>query len=132
MELKPFGYGYAGELKMGFDDAVIRLKTALARHGFGVQSEIPISDALKAKLGVEVAREVILGVCNPSLAHRAMQIDPEVTVLLPCTITVRQSGPGVHIAGADARMLVKMTGNDELTPIATEAENKLLAAMREV
>jgi uncharacterized protein (DUF302 family) len=132
MELKPFSYGYAGDLKMGFEDAVIHLKNALAKHGFGVQAEIPISYALKTKIGVDVPREVILGVCNPALAYKAMQVEKDVTVLLPCTLTVRASDGGVHISSADAETLVRMTGNQELKPIAQQAERKLLAALREL
>lgn len=132
MQLQPFHYGYAGDLNLGFDEAIAQLKAALSRHGFGVQAEIPISEALKSKIGVDVPREVILGVCNPSLAHRAMQIEKDVTVLLPCTITLRATGAGVHISSADARMLVKMTRNEQLAPIATEAEAGILSALREL
>lgn len=132
MHLKPFTYGYTGDLNMGFEDAIIHVKNALAKQGFGVQAEIPLSYALKTKIGVDVPREVILGVCNPALAHRAMQVEKDVTVLLPCTLTIRATDGGVHISSADARMLVKMTGNEDLMPMAKEAETKILAALREL
>ncbi len=132
MELKSFGYGYEGELALGFDEAVARTKEALARHGFGVQAEIAISQALKTKLQVDVPREVILGVCNPALAYRAIQADSHVTVLLPCNIAIRESGAGVHVATANAGMLVDLTGNPGLAPVAAEAENLLKAALGEL
>ena len=132
MDLRSFGYGYSGELGLDFHHAVPRVKDALARHGFGVQAEIPISDALKQKIGAEIPRELILGVCNPGLAHRAIQIEPDVTVLLPCNITIRESATGVHVSTADAKMLVNATHNPKLEPIAAEAESQLLAALREL
>ncbi len=132
MELKSFGFGYSGELALDFDQALERTKEVLARHGFGVQAEIQISNALKSKLGVDIPREVILGVCNPSLAHRAIQIEPEITVLLPCNVTVKEAGKKTRIAAADAQSLVGLTNNPRLRDIALEAEKKLMEAMAEL
>ncbi len=132
MELKSFGFGFSGELALDFDQALQRAKEVLARHGFGVQAEIPISNALKSKLGVDIPREVILGVCNPSLAHRAIQIEPEITVLLPCNVTVREAGKKTRIAAGDAQSLVSLTNNPRLKEIALEAEKQLMAALAEL
>ena len=109
MELKSFGFGHSGELDMNFEQALEHTKEVLARHGFGVQAEIQISDALKTKLDVDIPREVILGVCNPTLAYKAIQIEPQITVLLPCNVTLREGANGkTHIAAADAKKLVDM------------------------
>lgn len=132
MELRSFGFGSSGELALDFEQALERIKEVLARHGFGVQAEIPISNALKSKLGVDIPREVILGVCNPSLAHRAIQIEPEITVLLPCNVTVREAGKKTRIAAGDAQSLVGLTNNPRLRDIAVEAEKQLMAAMAEL
>ncbi|MHB8302959.1 MAG: DUF302 domain-containing protein [Acidobacteriaceae bacterium] len=132
MELKSFGFGYSGELTLRFDQALERAKEVLARHGFGVQAEIQISNALKTKLGVDVPREVILGVCNPGLAYRAIQVEPEITVLLPCNVTVRETANGTHIAAADAQKLVDMANDPDLRGIALQAEKHLMEALVEL
>ena len=132
MELRPSRYGLSGELSSNFDHGLQRTKEVLTRHGFGVQAEIAISEALKSKLGVTVPREVILGVCNPSLAHRAIQAEPEITLLLPCNVIIREIVGGVHIAVADPEMLVTLTGNTKLTAVASEAKRTLAAALHEL
>ncbi|MGF7233613.1 MAG: DUF302 domain-containing protein, partial [Frankia sp.] len=68
--------------------AVSRVRDELAKQGFGVLTEIDLKATLQSKIGAEIAPQVILGVCNPTLAHRALQIDPRVAVLLPCNVTV--------------------------------------------
>lgn len=132
MELKSFGFGSSGKLAMDFNPALERTKEVLARYGFGVQAEIEISEALKTKLGVDLPREIILGVCNPSLAYRVMQIEPEITVLLPCNVTLRETGGGTRIAVADTHKLVGLTDNPQLRDIAVEAEKQLMKAMAEL
>ncbi len=132
MQVTSFGFGSAGELPLDFDEALNRTKEILARHGFGVQAEIKISEALKAKLGVETPREVILGVCNPALAYRAIQAEPGITVLLPCNVTLRETASGVHIAAANPEALVGLTGNPELAAIASEAGRHLAEALNEI
>lgn len=132
MELKSFGFGYSGELALRFDQALERTKEVLARHGFGVQAEIQISNALKTKLGVDIPREVILGVCNPEIAYRAIQVEPKITVLLPCNVTVRETANGTQIAAADAQKLVNMANNPSLRDIASQAEKQLMEALDEL
>ena len=132
MDLRSVGYGYAGELSSDFDGTIARVKEVLARQGFGVQAEIDISGALKSKLGVDIPREVILGVCNPALAHRAIQAEPEITLLLPCNITVRETPAGTRVAAANPMMLVQLTGNAGLTAIASEADKLLREALSQI
>ncbi len=132
MELKSFGFGYSGALALGFDEALQRTKEVLARHGFGVQAEIQISATLKAKLGVDIPREVILGVCNPGLAYKAIQAEPEITVLLPCNVTVRETPEGVLIGAADPRKLIEVAGNPHLKDVALQAEKLLMEALSEL
>lgn len=129
MDIIRFGYGYAGETRSKFDEALQHTKDLLAQHGFGVQAEINLSGALQAKLGVQVPREIILGVCNPRLAYRAMQEDPHITVLLPCNVTVRETATGTHIAAANPQMLVEVTHHPGLAGIASEADEILLQVL---
>lgn len=132
MEVEEFRFGHAKLVNLEFEDAVQRTKDVLARHGFGVQAEIPISKALKNALGEDVPREVILGVCNPRLAHRAMQIEPEITALLPCNVTVREAGSGVRVAVVDPGKLLGVVGKAELSEVGGEAEALLLSALKEI
>ena len=132
METTRVGFGYAGESRLGFEQALKRTTEILSRHGFGVQAEINISGALKTKLGVEIPRETILGVCNPGLAYRAIQEDPNITLLLPCNITLRETAAGTHIAAASPQMLMEVTKNPRLAGVAAEAEKILLQALAEL
>lgn len=132
MRFEPNGYAYSGDVTLPFDEALEHTKQVLARHGFGVQSEIHISEVLKSKLGMEIPREVILGVCNPGLAHRAIQIEPTITLLLPCNVTVKESASGARIEAANPQQLVGMAGNPRLTDIATEADEKIRASLCEL
>lgn len=132
MHVTRFAFGYAGNVQTNFDQALQRTKDVLAAQGFGVQAEIDIAQALKSKLGVDVPREIILGVCNPKLAHSAIQEEPYVTLLLPCSVTVKETESGAHIATADVQMLVSVAQNAALANIAAEAESLLLKALAEI
>lgn len=132
MEITRFGFGYAGDVRLDFDQALRHTREVLARHGFGVQAEIDISGALKSKLGVDLPREIILGVCNPPLAHRAIQAEPHITVLLPCNVTVRETNAGAHIEAANPQMLVEATHRPGLADVAAEADKILLQALAEL
>jgi uncharacterized protein (DUF302 family) len=123
-------------LHESFDDAVARTREALAEHGFGVLTEIDMKATLAAKLG-EAAGEglgdyVILGACNPPLAQRAVMIDRQIGLLLPCNVVVRgdPDQPGtVHIEAMNPQLLVGVTGQVELQPVADEVTAKLQSAI---
>ncbi|HET9791541.1 MAG TPA: DUF302 domain-containing protein [Candidatus Angelobacter sp.] len=125
-------YGYAKTVNCSFADAVGRVKNALQEQGFGVQAEIDISGALREKLGVEIPPQIILGACNPQLAYQALQAEPEISLLLPCNVTVRQAGQTVEVAVIDAEKLMEFVGNPELKPLASEAKRKLQAVLEKV
>ncbi|PPJ30957.1 ABC transporter [Nocardia nova] len=115
-----------------FDDAVERTRAALAEQGFGVLTEIDMAATLKAKLGEEMEDYRILGACNPPLAHRAVGVDRRIGLLLPCNVIVRRD-PGdagaVIVEAMDPEVMVQVTGDSELQPIATEAAAKLRDAI---
>lgn len=125
-------YGSSKTVAAPFDETVARAKKALEQEGFGVQAEIDISKALKEKLGVEVPRLLILGACNPRLAHQALQVEPEVSLLLPCNVTVRQKPGAVEVAVIDAGRLMEFVGNPALTPLAQEANRRLQAVLEKI
>lgn len=125
-------YGYSKLVNAGFDQTLERVRAALQQEGFGVQAEISLSTALREKLGVELPRQLILGACNPQLAYKALQMEPEISLLLPCNITVRQTDIGVEVAVIDARKMMDFVGNPALTSIAEEANRRLRAALEQI
>ena len=108
-----------------FADAVERVREALAEQGFGVLCEIDVQATLKEKLGVEGEPYVILGACNPPLAHSAPEAEPDLGVLLPCNVAVYERGGQTTISAVDADRMLSLVGNDELAPIAGEVRSRL-------
>ncbi len=126
------GIALSANLATQFEDAVACTRDALAQQGFGVLTEINIRATLKAKLGVEMENYLILGACNPALAHRALSVDREIGLLLPCNVVVRADpgDPGTVIVEAmNPAMLVQVTGEPALMEIADEVTAKLGAAI---
>ena len=122
MQLTAQKYGYSKTVNYSFSEALERTKKALQEQGFGVQAEINLSSALREKLRIEVPQQIILGACNPQLAHKALQAESEIGLLLPCNVTVRQDGQQVKVAVIDPERLMDFVGNPELRPIAEEAK----------
>lgn len=110
-------------------DAEAAVREALASQGFGVLTEIDLAATLKAKLGVERAPLKILGVCNPNFAHRALELDESVSLLLPCNVVLADTGHGTKITTVDPRDL--MTGED-FRELASDAAQRLAAALAAV
>jgi len=104
-----------------FDDVLAATKKALADQGFGVLTEIDMQHTLRSKIGKEIDRYVILGACNPRLAGAALDVEPQVGALLPCNVVVHEVEGTVHVDALDPGLMVSMTGQDELAPIAAEA-----------
>jgi uncharacterized protein (DUF302 family) len=114
-------------LPMEAAEAAVR--EALAGEGFGVLTEIDVAATLKAKLGVERAPLKILGACNPTFAHRALELDESVSLLLPCNVVLADMGQGTKISAADPRQL--MTGH-AFQALANDAAERLAAALAAV
>lgn len=112
-----------------FDDVVASTKSALADHGFGVLTEIDMQQTLKAKVGTEIDRYLIIGACNPALASAALAVEPQVGVLLPCNVVVHKVGDTVHVDALDPGLMASMTGRDELVPVAAEARRLIGEAL---
>jgi uncharacterized protein (DUF302 family) len=108
-------------LDMAFDEALTATRSALADHGFGVLTEIDVQQTLKSKIDKDMDRYVILGACNPKLASAALDVEPNVGVLLPCNVVVREVDGKVQVDALDPGLMVSMTSVDELAPIAAEA-----------
>ena len=126
------GIAMSTTLHTSFDDAVERTRRALAEQGFGVLTEIDMKATLKAKLGEDMENYLILGACNPPLAHRAVNVDRQIGLLLPCNVVVRtdpKDEDTVFVEAMDPQVLVDVTGEGELRPIADEVATKLRAAI---
>ena len=122
-------YGIAVTVDSGFDDTVARVREALAGQGFGVLTEIDVKATMKAKLDADVDSYVILGACNPPLAHRALTAEPSLGLLLPCNVVVRSTDAGTVVEAIDPMTMVQFTGNPDLQAVADEATAKLSAAI---
>jgi uncharacterized protein (DUF302 family) len=120
-------------LHTSFEDAVERTRKALADQGFGVLTEIDVKATLKAKLGEDVEDYLILGACNPPLAHRAVNVDRHIGLLLPCNVIVRShptAGDDTVIVDAmDPQVMVQVSDQPRLREVANDAAEKLRAAI---
>ena len=124
-------YGITVTLNTGYPDAVERTRAALAEQGFGVLTEIDVAATMKAKLDVDLAPYVILGACNPPLAHRAISAEPSIGLLLPCNVVVRSVDDAHTLVEAmDPQVMVQVTGDPRLAEVADEAKTKLAAALQ--
>jgi len=119
-------YYFDTRLQMPFDEALQKVTGALKDQGFGVLTEIDVQSTLKQKLGVDMAPYRILGACNPPLAHRALQADPDIGLLLPCNVVVRETSPGtVVVSFLDPQTMVGLVGRPDVQPVADEARARL-------
>lgn len=122
-------YGIAVRLSDSFADAVARVRAALREQGFGVLTEIDVQQTLRDKLGESMEDYLILGACNPPLAHQALGVDRQIGLLLPCNVVVRAEGDHTLVAALNPQVMVDLTGQRELRPVAEEATRRLTAAL---
>jgi uncharacterized protein (DUF302 family) len=127
-------YGMRTTVELPFELALDRTRKALAREGFGIISEIDMAAALKQKLDVTFRPYVILGACNPQLAHRALTLEHELGLLLPCNVVVYaddEQGNSV-VAAVDPVEALGLSDNEELRPLAEDVRARLERVLREV
>ncbi|MBF0213232.1 MAG: DUF302 domain-containing protein [Magnetococcales bacterium] len=123
-------YALKKTVSTNYENTIEAIKAALAEQGFGILTEIDVAATLKKKLNVEGPKTIILGACNPKLAHRAMTAVPDVSVFLPCNVVVRENGEGVvEIAAMNPEAMGMMIQHPELMQVAVEADQKIRAAM---
>ncbi|MBI3958686.1 MAG: DUF302 domain-containing protein [Chloroflexi bacterium] len=119
-------YGFGAKIPTSYDQAIPLVTDALKTEGFGVLTEIDVQATLKKKLDVDVEPYIILGACNPKLAHRALQAEPELGLLLPCNIIVYDNGDGTStVSIVDPLQMLGVVDNPALHSIAEEADSRL-------
>ncbi|MCY7304023.1 MAG: DUF302 domain-containing protein [Thermoleophilia bacterium] len=118
-------YALTGTTTLPFPDTVARAREELSAEGFGVLCEIDVQATLKAKLDLEGESYVILGACNPSLAHRALEAEPDLGVLLPCNVVVYERHGATHASAVDAERMLSIVENDDLLPVAVDVRERL-------
>ncbi len=110
----------------GYDAAVAKVTEALKQEGFGVLTQIDVQQTIKAKLGKEFPRYLILGACNPPLAYQALTAETEIGLLLPCNVIVYEGRDGrTVVAAQDPAAALGIVGNPQLEPVAREARTRL-------
>jgi uncharacterized protein (DUF302 family) len=119
-------YYFSKIVESDFDAAVRRAKAALEREGFGILTEIDVKATLKKKLDVDFHPYLILGACNPKLAHQALQHEDKIGTMLPCNVIVQQlDGGRVEIAAVDPVASMQAVGNPQLGEVASKVRQKL-------
>jgi uncharacterized protein (DUF302 family) len=125
-------YGISIRTPAPFAEAVARVREALKAQGFGVLTEIDMRATLRDKLGQDIEDYLILGACNPPLAHQALGIDSSIGLLLPCNVVVRADSGQTIVEALGPQIMVTITGQPALQPIADEAAVRLKAALESV
>ncbi|MGB3955293.1 MAG: DUF302 domain-containing protein [Brooklawnia sp.] len=126
-------YSIAGTSSLSFGEAIQSTRDALSEQGFGVLTEIDMSATLKQKIDADILPYTILGACRPVFAEEALRIEPLIGLMLPCNIVVRELADStIEISAIDPMSMVEMTGNSELTSIASDARTRLQQAVAAV
>ena len=125
-------YSISTRLPLPYDEALQRVKDALKEEGFGVLTEIDVKKTLREKLGTDFRRYDIIGACNPQLAHRALQAELDIGLLLPCNVVVYEDDGGSVVAAFDPEAAMGLAENPGLSEIAREAKERLLRALEKV
>jgi uncharacterized protein (DUF302 family) len=123
------GYTLTATTNAPFAEAVERVRDELKEEGFGVLCEIDVQATLREKLGTEMEPYLILGACNPPLAHQALSVEADLGTLLPCNVVVYERDGNTHISAIDAERMLSIVGNSELQPTAAKVGEKLAAVV---
>ena len=123
------GYTFGTRLPGGVADVRPRVEAALRVEGFGVLTEIDVAATMKAKLGIDGAPYLILGACNPPLAHRALEADPSIGALLPCNVVLRADGASTIVEAMDPAAVLGIVDSPDIADVASDARQRLRRAI---
>jgi uncharacterized protein (DUF302 family) len=119
-------FGFGKPVDLGFEEAIETVTEELDKEGFGILTEIDVQATLKKKLGEDMPPYRILGACNPTLAHQAVSAVPEIGLLLPCNVLVREDDEGkVHVSFMDPGSVLGLVDNPDVVPLAEQVKAKL-------
>lgn len=118
-------YTFGSALRLPVHQARSLVEAALKAEGFGILTEIDVAATMQAKLGIDHAPYLILGACNPALAHRALQADPSLGALLPCNVVIRDHDGRTIVEAMDPRVVMDLVENPDVAAVADEAEARL-------
>ncbi len=132
MAIEQTAMGIRVKVWLPYEQAVEKTVAALKSEGFGVLTTIDVKQTLREKLGEEVRPYIILGACNPPLAHSALKATPEVGLILPCNVVVYEEDDGCVVSAMDPTAAAQFLPNEELKAVATEAKAKLERVLQRV
>ena len=118
-------YGFSKKTDMPYEKAVEKVTEELKKEGFGVLTSIDVKETLKKKIDVDFKKYIILGACNPPLAHKALQSEEELGLLLPCNVIVYESNGGTNVSFFDPMIMTKLIDNAQLKAVAEEVQSKM-------
>jgi len=125
-------YGFGKHVNLTYEEAIERTKAALKNQGFGVLTEIDVKKTMKEKLDADFEPYIILGACNPPLAHKALTAEQDIGLLLPCNVVVHQDGTGSRVMVMDPEAALGIVQNETLKDVAREARSRLQKALEEL
>ncbi len=118
-------YGFSKTVPLSYERAIERVTEELKKEGFGVLTTIDVKDTFKKKLNVDFPKYVILGACNPPFAHKSLQADDQMGLLLPCNVVVQEKDGQTSVSVFDPMVMLKVTDNEDILPVAKEVQQRL-------
>ena len=125
-------YGFSKTVDMPFEQTIEKVTAELKKEGFGVLTTIDVKDTLKQKINVDFKKYTILGACNPPIAHKALQEEEELGLLLPCNVIVYEKDGKTRISIFDPMVMTWIVENDQMKPIATEVQERLQRVLKAI
>jgi len=125
-------YGFSKTVDLSFEQTIEKVTEELKKEGFGVLTTIDVKDTLKKKIDVDFKKYTILGACNPPIAHKALQTEEEIGLLLPCNVIVYEKENQTNVSMFDPMLMTNVVDNEKMEPIAKEVKEKLQRVLAEV
>jgi len=125
-------YGFSKAVDMSFEQAIEKVTDELKKEGFGVLTSIDVKETLKQKIDVDFKKYTILGACNPPIAHKALQEEEELGLLLPCNVVVYEKDNKTQVSIFDPMVMTWIIENENMKPIATEVQERLQRVLKAI